>query len=261
MYSARSSSIKNGKEKDEYYVEFPSEEENRSPDLQKEKAERKRKSLDLRRGLKVEWYKQTVEKVEQHCVTLEKVAVENRKKVITIREGSRKKNRSKLDSVKRNSHMKANMIDGAWLCIGDFNDVRFTYEKEGEFGGGYFFPDKVAAWINEDCGTWKVEAMRDWISENTIEAIQRIPLRAERCSDKIIWPFDSCGEYSAKSGYQILKKEEDMQNDVLQRIVLSGLALAKVYELTETKLAGLRSGFCKCSLKPQQLWRLKQELL
>ncbi|OMO94917.1 reverse transcriptase [Corchorus capsularis] len=62
-------------------------------------------------------------------------------------------------------------------------------------------PQLVHEIMDKNEGTWKLEGIKQWISEEEQEAILSIPVHEGGEHDKRIWPHDKSGVYSVKSGY------------------------------------------------------------
>ena len=56
---------------------------------------------------------------------------------------------------------------------------------------------------------WNLTAIEEWISEEERLAIEVMPLGEKEGKDELIWPYNSQEEYTAKSGYQVLKQDKE----------------------------------------------------
>ncbi|OMO67492.1 reverse transcriptase [Corchorus capsularis] len=104
-----------------------------------------------------------------------------------------------------NDHIQWQVGNGAQIHIWDDKWVpdigRLT--ASGNFSSQK--PDKVAEIINHNQRVWDIEPVKQWITKDEQDAICRIPLGVFEREDKRVWPHNTSGQYSVKSGYFILK--------------------------------------------------------
>ena len=66
---------------------------------------------------------------------------------------------------------------------------------------------RVVDLINPVSHRWEPELIKGLFTPQEAELILSIPLSQNQTKDKVIWPFVSSGNYSVKSGYNFLVKE------------------------------------------------------
>ena len=52
----------------------------------------------------------------------------------------------------------------------------------------------------------------NWITEKAKEPIRKVSICQQGGKDRLIWPYAKNGEYSAKTGYQILKQQQNSRS-------------------------------------------------
>ncbi|PPD69152.1 hypothetical protein GOBAR_DD33968 [Gossypium barbadense] len=72
-------------------------------------------------------------------------------------------------------------------------------------------PQKVAEIINKETGEWDLTSVENWLNEEEKNAILKIPIGDQEEDDRLVWPYNSAGEYTARSGCKQLRK---MQHSV-----------------------------------------------
>ena len=70
---------------------------------------------------------------------------------------------------------------------------------------------KVRDLINPDLQMWETDLIKGLFTPQEAKLILSIPLSQKRTEDKIIWPFVPSGNYTVKSGYNFLIKENSSQ--------------------------------------------------
>ena len=69
---------------------------------------------------------------------------------------------------------------------------------------------KVSDLINPISRRWEVDLIRGLFLPEEVELILSIPLSHRPTEDKVIWPYNSSGAYSVKSGTKFLAKENNI---------------------------------------------------
>ncbi|OMO50989.1 reverse transcriptase [Corchorus capsularis] len=64
---------------------------------------------------------------------------------------------------------------------------------------------------NKEDRSWQLDSIRALIMDKSADAIEMIPLGSEMKEDRLIWPFNSDGRYSVKSGYHSAKDQMEKQ--------------------------------------------------
>lgn len=55
-------------------------------------------------------------------------------------------------------------------------------------------------------GTWFLDDIRQWITDEECAAISEIPLSSGRAIDVFVWAYNKNGIYSVRSGHHLLAK-------------------------------------------------------
>ncbi|KAK8527528.1 hypothetical protein V6N12_054735 [Hibiscus sabdariffa] len=66
----------------------------------------------------------------------------------------------------------------------------------------------VADLIEEVDKSWKYDVLKDLFDAEQVSRICSIPLSRARLLDEIVWRYDGTGNFSAKSGYRLLRAEQ-----------------------------------------------------
>ncbi|OMO61937.1 hypothetical protein CCACVL1_23137 [Corchorus capsularis] len=72
-------------------------------------------------------------------------------------------------------------------------------------------PQKVQDLMDKQEGRWKLEDVQQAVTEETILAIENMPICEEGGPDRLVWPASKNGEYTVKTGYYLLKAQEERQ--------------------------------------------------
>ena len=97
-----------------------------------------------------------------------------------------------------------NVWNDAWLPSRDRPTVQSPMVES-------FQDAKVRDLINPDLQMWETDLIKGLFTPQEAELILSIPLSQRRTEYKIIWPFVPSGNYTVKSGYNFLIKENSSQ--------------------------------------------------
>lgn len=67
---------------------------------------------------------------------------------------------------------------------------------------------RVECLINQNHRTWNHEMIDGIFAPQEADLIKRIPLAKNAATDLVFWPRIENGQYSCKSGYQLLKDQD-----------------------------------------------------
>ena len=69
----------------------------------------------------------------------------------------------------------------------------------------------VAQLIDEENGGWREEMVREWFLTCDVDYILQIPLCDPWPNNKVIWHFDSKGEFTVKSAYHVVTSLKSLE--------------------------------------------------
>ncbi|GJS58593.1 reverse transcriptase [Tanacetum coccineum] len=106
-------------------------------------------------------------------------------------------------------HGRDLLLRGVRWQVGNRQSISFWTQKWVPFNEDFFihsplgpFPNggKVLYFIGN--GAWNTRMLRKYVSVREAEIILGIPISQTGCPDKLVWHFDSKGQYTVKSGYK-----------------------------------------------------------
>ncbi|CAL1404554.1 unnamed protein product [Linum trigynum] len=70
-------------------------------------------------------------------------------------------------------------------------------------------PSRVSDWIDPTNRSWNMDAIRNLVPEEIVQAIARVPIGPCSAQDRWIWRFTDSGGYSVKSAYRLFREVRD----------------------------------------------------
>ncbi|OMP07076.1 hypothetical protein COLO4_07649 [Corchorus olitorius] len=115
--------------------------------------------------------------------------------------------------------------------------------------------------MNKNIGRWELDSIKDWISEHEQKAIKSVPIHEGEESDQIVWPQESSGQYTVKSGYAVYRAshKDDTIRGVSSSHQVSQIVWKEIWKIrAPSKIKVFLWRVCKKALATnEELWKRK----